>query len=76
MSGHPNAEAARRKATMIRSEDRLENPVTGEVLIFHRTSHDTDGEAVLVETIVHPNGCRFWVPRAIGQRRLLEDVLS
>jgi mannose-6-phosphate isomerase-like protein (cupin superfamily) len=41
---------------MIRTEDRLENPVTGEVLIFHRTSHDTDGEAVLVETIVHPNG--------------------
>ncbi|HKY12300.1 MAG TPA: cupin domain-containing protein [Gaiellaceae bacterium] len=41
---------------MIRSGDRLENPITGEVLIFHRTSEDTDGEAVLVETIVRPHG--------------------
>ena len=41
---------------MIRSGDRLENPVTGEVLIFRRTSADTDGESVLVETIVRPGG--------------------
>jgi quercetin dioxygenase-like cupin family protein len=41
---------------MIRSGDRLENPVTGEVLIFHRTSRETGGEAVLVETIVSPGG--------------------
>jgi quercetin dioxygenase-like cupin family protein len=41
---------------MIRKGDRLENPVTGEVLIFHRTSRETDGAAVLVETIVHPDG--------------------
>ena len=41
---------------MIRTGDTLENPVTGERLIFHRTSRDTDGEAVLVETIVHPGG--------------------
>jgi len=41
---------------MIRSGDRLENPITGEVLIFHRTSEDTEGEAVLVETIVRPHG--------------------
>jgi quercetin dioxygenase-like cupin family protein len=34
----------------------LENPVTGEVLIFRRTARETGGEAVLVETIVHPNG--------------------
>jgi mannose-6-phosphate isomerase-like protein (cupin superfamily) len=34
----------------------LENVVTGEVLIFHRTSGETEGEAVLVETIVHPGG--------------------
>jgi quercetin dioxygenase-like cupin family protein len=42
--------------TMIRTDDRLENPVTGEVMIFRRTSRDTDGEAALVETIVHPGG--------------------
>ena len=41
---------------MIRSGDRLENAVTGEVLVFHRTSEETDGESVLVETIVRPHG--------------------
>jgi quercetin dioxygenase-like cupin family protein len=41
---------------MIRSGDRLENPVTGEVLVFHRTAEETNGEAVLVETIVRPHG--------------------
>ena len=41
---------------MIRSGDTLENPVTGEVLIFRRTSADTAGESVLVETIVRPDG--------------------
>jgi mannose-6-phosphate isomerase-like protein (cupin superfamily) len=41
---------------MIRKGDILENSVTGEVLIFHRTSRETGGDAVLVETIVHPGG--------------------
>jgi mannose-6-phosphate isomerase-like protein (cupin superfamily) len=41
---------------MIRPGDTLTNPVTGEVLIFHRTSAQTDGESVLVETIVRPDG--------------------
>jgi quercetin dioxygenase-like cupin family protein len=41
---------------MIRSGDRLENPVTGEALVFHRTSAETDGESVLVETILRPDG--------------------
>jgi quercetin dioxygenase-like cupin family protein len=41
---------------MIRSGDRLENPVTGEVLVFHRTSAETDGDSVLVETILRPDG--------------------
>jgi len=41
---------------MIRPGDRLENPVTGEVLVFHRTAKETNGEAVLVETIVRPDG--------------------
>jgi quercetin dioxygenase-like cupin family protein len=41
---------------MIRKGDRLENPVTGEVLIFHQTSRETGGRAVLVETIVRPDG--------------------
>jgi quercetin dioxygenase-like cupin family protein len=41
---------------MIRPGDRLENPVTGEVLVFHRTSEQTNGESVLVETIVRSGG--------------------
>ena len=41
---------------MIRPGDRLENPVTGEVLVFHRTSAETNGESVLVETTVRPDG--------------------
>jgi len=41
---------------MIRKGDRLENPVTGEVLIFHRTAEETDGESVLFETILRPDG--------------------
>lgn len=41
---------------MINPGDRLENPVTGETMIFRRTSDQTDGQAVLVETIVQPHG--------------------
>src|SRR2546423_2315778 len=37
---------------MIRTGQSIENPVTGEVLIFHKTSRDTDGEYVRVETIL------------------------
>jgi quercetin dioxygenase-like cupin family protein len=41
---------------MIRTGQSIENPVTGEVLIFHKTSRDTGGEYVLVETILRPGG--------------------
>jgi quercetin dioxygenase-like cupin family protein len=41
---------------MINPGDRLENPVTGEVLIFHRTAAETNGDSILVEAIVHPEG--------------------
>jgi quercetin dioxygenase-like cupin family protein len=41
---------------MIDPGERLENPVTGEVLVFHRTSAQTDGEEVFVEVTVHPHG--------------------
>ena len=40
---------------MIRTGQAIENPVTGEVLVFHKTSRDTDGEYVLVETILRPD---------------------
>jgi quercetin dioxygenase-like cupin family protein len=41
---------------MIRPGERLENPVTGEVLVFHETAAQTGGELVRVETIVQPDG--------------------
>jgi quercetin dioxygenase-like cupin family protein len=41
---------------MIRPGDTLENPITGEVLVFHHTAAQTNGESVLVETIVRPEG--------------------
>ena len=41
---------------MISAGDQLVNPVTGETLIFHETSATTNGEYVLVETIVQPGG--------------------
>ena len=41
---------------MISPGDVLTNRVTGETLIFHHTAAENDGESVLVETIVHPDG--------------------
>jgi len=41
---------------MIRPGEQLENPVTGEVLIFHETAAESGGKVVRVETIVEPDG--------------------
>jgi mannose-6-phosphate isomerase-like protein (cupin superfamily) len=41
---------------MIRKGDVIENPVTGERLLFLETSQETNGEYVLVECTVQPNG--------------------
>jgi quercetin dioxygenase-like cupin family protein len=41
---------------MIRAGDSIENPVTGERIVFRQTSHETGGEAVVIETYVRPNG--------------------
>ena len=41
---------------MIRKGDVIENPVTGERLLFLETSQETNGEYVLVEVSVQPNG--------------------
>jgi len=41
---------------MIRTGDTIENPVTGERITFLATSSDTDGEAVVIETVVQPDG--------------------
>jgi quercetin dioxygenase-like cupin family protein len=41
---------------MITTGQTLRNRVTGETLVFRTTSADTDGERVVVETFVEPNG--------------------
>jgi mannose-6-phosphate isomerase-like protein (cupin superfamily) len=41
---------------MIHAGDTIENPVTGERLVFRKTSRETGGEAVVIETFVQPNG--------------------
>jgi quercetin dioxygenase-like cupin family protein len=41
---------------MITTGQSLTNPVTGETLVFRTTSADTNGERVVVETFVEPNG--------------------
>jgi mannose-6-phosphate isomerase-like protein (cupin superfamily) len=41
---------------MINPGDSIENPVTGERLVFRKTARETGGEAVVIETYVQPNG--------------------
>lgn len=41
---------------MIHQGDVLNNPVTRETMIFRQTSAETDGDLVVVETIVEPDG--------------------
>jgi quercetin dioxygenase-like cupin family protein len=41
---------------VIRAGDTIENPVTGERIVFHRASAETNGEAVLIECFVKPDG--------------------
>jgi quercetin dioxygenase-like cupin family protein len=48
--------AHRKEPHMIRQGDTIENPITGERVSFLKTSAETDGESVLIETTVAPNG--------------------
>jgi mannose-6-phosphate isomerase-like protein (cupin superfamily) len=41
---------------MIRAGDTIENPATGERIVFRKTSRETGGQAVVIETYVQPNG--------------------
>jgi quercetin dioxygenase-like cupin family protein len=41
---------------VIRAGDTIENPVTGERIVFRRTARDTGGEAVVIEAYVKPGG--------------------
>jgi quercetin dioxygenase-like cupin family protein len=50
------SDPTRRGEALIRPGDRLENPITGEVMIFRETAAETGGKLVRVETIVKPDG--------------------
>jgi len=41
---------------MIKAGDTIENPVTGERIVFHKTSRETNGELVVLECFVQPGG--------------------
>lgn len=41
---------------MFQTGDQIENPVTGERLVFHETDAESRGERVVFETIVRPDG--------------------
>jgi len=41
---------------MIQPGDSIDNPVTGERLVFRKTAHETGGQAVVIETFVQPSG--------------------
>jgi quercetin dioxygenase-like cupin family protein len=41
---------------MIRQGDTIENPITGEKVTFLKTSAETDGELVVIDTTVAPGG--------------------
>lgn len=46
----------KKESLMIRAGDSIHNPVTGERIVFRQTSADTNGEAVVIETFVEPDG--------------------
>jgi mannose-6-phosphate isomerase-like protein (cupin superfamily) len=41
---------------MFHAGDQIENPVTGERIVFYETAAETDGRCVMFETIVKPGG--------------------
>src|SRR6187397_1402465 len=52
----PTPGANRRSTDMIHAGDTIYNPVTGERIVFRKTSAETGGQAVVIETFVQPNG--------------------
>ncbi len=56
IDGVPDPRNERKEPQMIRAGDTIENPVTGERIVFRQTSRETNGQAVVIETFVQPNG--------------------
>ena len=59
---------------MITTGQALTNPVTGETLVFRTTSADTNGERVVVETFVEPNGAVAAAHMHPAQEELFEVI--
>ena len=63
---------------MIRAGDSIENPVTGERLVFKTTSAETNGEYVLFDCYVKPSGfvaAAHVHPRQLERFEVLEGSL-
>jgi mannose-6-phosphate isomerase-like protein (cupin superfamily) len=45
-----------KEATIIRTGQTIENPVTGERVVFRTTAADTKGELVVIDVYVQPHG--------------------
>ncbi len=60
---------------MIRAGQTIQNPITGERVVFRRTAADANGEAVVVEVFVEPHGSVAASHVHPGQQELFE-VLS
>src|SRR5687767_15692699 len=54
--GARSPEPALGGTAMFEAGDQIDNPVTGERLVFHETAAGTNGERVVVETTVQPGG--------------------
>jgi quercetin dioxygenase-like cupin family protein len=50
------APVRKKEQQMIRQGDTIENPVTGERVTFLKTAAETDGELVMIDTTVAPDG--------------------
>jgi quercetin dioxygenase-like cupin family protein len=60
---------------MIRTGQTIENPITGERIVFRRTAADTKGEAVVIDVYVDPHG--FVAARHVHPNQLESfEVLS
>jgi hypothetical protein len=49
-----------KEVQLIHTGETIENPITGERITFLATSADTDGEAVVIETVVEPRLAAGW----------------
>src|SRR4051812_4402197 len=52
----PHRDFPDKETVMIRTGDVIHNSITGETIRFVETAADTDGERVVIDVLVEPNG--------------------